>query len=61
MVQDLFNKLGLRWYFVTRGVGLVLVVYGLLVDHTPERGTILVGGFGLIGLDKVARSEPHHD
>lgn len=46
-----------KWFYVTRGLGLFLILYGLLVDHTPERSTILLGGFGLLGLDKVARSE----
>lgn len=31
--------------------------YGLLIDKTPERGSIIVGGLGLIGLEKVARDE----
>ena len=48
----------LHWYYVTRGMGVFLILYGLLVDHSPDRGTILLGGFGFLGLDKVARSEP---
>lgn len=32
-------------------------MYGLLVDKTPERGSIILGGFGLLGLEKVARGE----
>ena len=47
----------LPWFYVTRGFGILLIVYGLLVDKTGERGTILLGGFGLLGLDKVARSD----
>lgn len=46
------------WYFWTRGLGSLLVLYGLLVDHSPERSTIILTGAGLLGLDKVARSEP---
>lgn len=45
----------LKWYYATRGVGALLVVYGLLVDHTPERGTLIITGAGLMGVDKVAR------
>jgi hypothetical protein len=45
------------WAFATRGLGVVMVLYALLVDHTPERGMILLTGAGFVGLDKVARSE----
>ena len=48
----------LRWYHFTRLLGVVVLMYGLLLDDSPERGTIILGGFGLIGFDKVARSEP---
>ena len=48
----------LRWYYFTRLLGVVVLLYGLLLDESPERGTIILGGFGLIGFDKVARSEP---
>lgn len=34
-----------------------MLLYGLLVDKTPERGSIILGGFGLLGLEKVARGE----
>jgi hypothetical protein len=46
-----------RWYYTTRLMGIALIMYGLLIDQTPERGTILLGGFGLLGLDRVARSD----
>lgn len=46
------------WYFVTRTLGVALVVYGLLVDNTSDRGTIILSGLGLLGVDKVARTEP---
>lgn len=47
----------LRWYHFTRGFGAFIVAYGLLLDHTEDRGTIILGGLGLMGYDKVARSE----
>jgi hypothetical protein len=46
------------WYFVTRFVGVAILVFGVFADHTPERGTIILAGAGLLGIDKVARSEP---
>lgn len=48
----------LRWFHFTRLLGVVVLLYGLLLDDSPERGTIILGGFGLVGFDKVARSEP---
>jgi hypothetical protein len=45
-----------QWYWATRGTGLVMVFYGMLVDHTPDRGTLIITGAGLIGVDKVLRS-----
>lgn len=38
-------------------MGISVLLYGLLVDKTPERGSIILGGFGLLGLEKVARGE----
>jgi hypothetical protein len=38
-------------------MGVSVLLYGLLVDDTPERGSIILGGFGLLGLEKVARGE----
>lgn len=46
------------WYFATRALGTVFLLYGLLADHSGERGTIILTGAGLLGIDKVARSEP---
>lgn len=46
----------LQWYHFTRVLGVSLIIYGL-VDHSAERGTILLGGFGLLGLEPVARSD----
>jgi hypothetical protein len=48
----------LKWYQATRLIGVVTLGYGLFVDHSPERGTIILAGAGFLGLDKVARSEP---
>lgn len=45
------------WYYATRIAGLSMLGFGVLVDHTPERGTIILTGAGLLGIDKVARSE----
>lgn len=47
----------LPWFYATRGLGVVLLLYGLLVDQTPERGTIILGGLGLLGVEKVAKSD----
>jgi hypothetical protein len=35
-----------------------MLLYGLLFDESGERGTIILGGLGLLGYEKVARSEP---
>lgn len=43
------------WYYVTRGLGALLLMYGVFSDHTTDRGTIILAGTGLLGLDKVAR------
>lgn len=32
-------------------------LYGLALDHSGDRATIIVASCGLLGLDKVARSE----
>lgn len=46
-----------KWFYVSRGVGALLAIYGLLLDHTPERGTIIVTGAGLLGFDRVAHRD----
>jgi hypothetical protein len=46
-----------RWFYTTRLLGVVLIMYALVLDKTDDRGTILVGGFGLLGLDRVARTD----
>lgn len=42
-----------QWYWFTRLMGSVLIVYGVFGDHTPERSTIILVGAGLAGFDKV--------
>lgn len=46
----------IRWHHVTRAVGVLVFFFGLLVDHSPERGTIILMGAALAGFDKVAKS-----
>jgi hypothetical protein len=57
-VARLLDRLGIPWEYCTRAIGFGLLAYGLLVDETPERGTIILAGVGFLGLDKVAKSEP---
>lgn len=47
----------LRWYYFTRLLGAVVLCFGVFLDHSPERGTLILTGAGLLGIDKVARSE----
>lgn len=47
----------LKWHYFTRGLGAAMAVYGVLFDHSPERGTIIITGCGLAGFDSVARSD----
>jgi hypothetical protein len=47
----------IRWYHATRALGIFLVLYGVLGDSTPERGTLILGGLGLLGFDSVKRSD----
>lgn len=56
---DLFSVL--RWYYATRVLGVAMICFGVLADHTAERGTIILTGAGLLGFDKVARTEPPVD
>ncbi len=46
-----------RWYYATRLLGAFILLYGVLFDHSPERGTMILTGAGLLGIDKVARAE----
>jgi hypothetical protein len=46
----------LRWYYWTRFLGSTIVLFELfLAQGTPERGTILVVGAGMLGFDSVVR------
>lgn len=45
------------WYYATRAIGSVILLYGVFGDASAERGTIILTGAGLLGIDKVARSE----
>lgn len=49
--------LKLRWFHVTRALGAVILGFGVFLDNSPERGTIILTGAGLLGLDKVARND----
>jgi len=51
-------KIRFPWYYVTRGIGATFLIFGLLFDDSTDRGTIILTGAGLLGIDKVARSEP---
>lgn len=48
----------LRWYYATRAMGTAILLYGVFGDSSADRGTIILTGAGLLGIDKVARSEP---
>ena len=45
------------WYYVTRLIGATILLFGVFSDETAERGTIILTGAGLLGIDKVARSD----
>lgn len=47
----------LPWYYMTRLLGTVILMYGVFGDSSGDRGTIIITGAGLLGIDKVARSE----
>ena len=47
----------LPWYYWTRLLGSVLILYGVFGDHSDDRSTVILTGAGLLGIDKVARSE----
>lgn len=50
--------MNLPWYYATRFMGALILLYGVFLDSSEERGTIILAGAGLLGIDKVARSEP---
>lgn len=45
------------WYYWTRLLGSITILFGLFVDTSGERSTIILTGAGLLGIDKVARSD----
>lgn len=47
----------LKWYWFTRSGGAIAALYEFGFDHSPGRAEIIVGAFGLIGLDSVSRKE----
>lgn len=52
------NGSKIPWFYVTRALGVVILLFGVFGDATSDRGTIILTGAGLLGIDKVARSEP---
>lgn len=56
--MDAKQTITVKWFHVTRAIGVAVFLFGVFVDHSPERGTIILTGAGLAGFDKVARSEP---
>lgn len=55
------KRFPIPWFFFTRAFGTAMVVYGILLDHSGDRGTIILAGAGLAGFDKVSRSEKPKD
>ena len=51
----------LPWYFFTRAIGAIAALYELVLDRSPERGTIIIAAFGLMGFDWVARREEQYE
>ncbi len=49
----------LKWYYFTRALGALTVLYELLIAGTgsPERGTLIVIGFAAAGIDLVSRTD----
>jgi len=47
----------IEWFHITRAVGVLVFLYGVFLDTSGERGTIILTGAGLAGFDKVARPE----
>lgn len=47
----------IRWFHITRALGVAVFLYGILVDDSPERGTIILTGAGMAGFDLAARSD----
>ena len=40
---------------------MIVFLYGVFVDDSPERGTIILIGAGAAGFDKVARTSDSKD
>lgn len=54
-MNSLLGKL--RWYWITRGVGLAVFMNEVFLDKgSTDRATIIIAACGLMGLDKVARA-----
>jgi hypothetical protein len=51
------SQVTIQWWHITRSIGVVVFLYGVFLDDSPERGTIILTGAGLAGFDKVARSD----
>jgi hypothetical protein len=48
----------LRWYYVTRSVAIVLIVYAVGFEKDPgNRGTSITAAIGLIAAEPVGRRE----
>lgn len=47
----------ISWFHVTRTIGVLVFLYGVFLDDSAERGTIILAGAGLAGFDKVARTD----
>lgn len=54
----LLARLGIPWPYVTRALGAVMVIYGMFLDHSGERGTIILAGVGFLGYEFVGKTEP---
>lgn len=47
----------LPWSYVSRALGVFLILYAVLGDHSEDRSTIFIGGLGLLGVDRVVKSD----
>ncbi len=47
-----------KWFWFTRGAGLVVFLFEVGFDKSStDRATIILAACGLMGLDKVARTD----
>ena len=52
------NLSKIKWYYITRLIGTIMVFYELFGSaNSPERGTIILAGCGILGFDYVARKD----